>query len=218
MKKIPTPEPAPLSDASHDDLYWEAFWFHHKTKLLALLGILLLAGLGTFGWMAITTASTRAAADKLAVATDLPAFEAVAKEYPRTQAGADALLRIAALQRDAGRLQESTAAFQQFIDTFPKHSLIGGAWLGIGQNAAAGGDPKLAMTTFTELASKYPSSYAAPFALYAAAEIHLRNFERSEAQALFQKITTAHSSSYVARLATMQLSALGSEDVLATPQ
>lgn len=218
MSKETELPPAPQGEALHDDLYWDAFWFRNRTKILLVAGIVVIAGTVIFGWMALSASNAHSAATKLATASDLAAYEAIAKDYPRTPAGADALIRVAALQRDAGKFAESTSAFEQFVKQFPKHSLIGGARLGIGQNAAASGDTKLALATFREVVAKDPASYAAPFALYAAAEIHLREFQRDEARVLLQEISTAHPTSYVARLASMQLSAMGSGEAVVAPQ
>ena len=106
-------------------------------------------------------------------------------------------------------MAESTAAFEQFLQSYPKHSLAGGALLGIGQNQDASGDAAAASATFQSVADRYPTSYAAPFARYALAEIHLRDFRRDEARALFEAIQTEAPDSVVARLAAAQLARLG---------
>ena len=64
---------------------------------------------------------------------------------------ADAILLVAASNQKAGKLDESTAAFQTFLQSFPAHPLAGGALLGIGQNQDAAGNSKDAVATYQQV-------------------------------------------------------------------
>ncbi|MEI6493347.1 MAG: tetratricopeptide repeat protein, partial [Verrucomicrobiota bacterium] len=144
-----------------------------------------------------------------AEAKDIPQFEAVVKNYGGTMPSADAVLLIAAANQKAGKLDESTAAFQNFLKSFPTHPLAGGALLGIGQNQDAAGNSKDAMATYQQVVEKYPKSYAAPFAGYAQAEILLRDFRNDEAKVVLDSLVSQFPDSTIARMAAAQLTRLG---------
>jgi TolA-binding protein len=67
------------------------------------------------------------------------------------------------------------------------------------------------MATYQQVVDKYPKSYAAPFAGYAQAEILLRDFRRDEAKVVLDSLVSQFPDSTVARLASAQLSRIGSK-------
>jgi len=210
-----TPQTPPAEDAVIEEsgLEWDLFWHLHKSKiLLALVAAIGVAG-GSLVWYVSNTLTTQAAETRLATANDLSALEAVVKKYPRSMPAADALLRIAALERDAGKLDASTAAFNKFLTLFPAHPLAGGALLGIGQNQDAAGNAKEAQATFEQVAARYPKSYAAAFALYCEAEILLREFRRDEARRVLESLLVQFPGSPVANFANAQLARIGAKSV-----
>lgn len=198
--------PQPLDDPH---LKWEMFWEKNKTAILGGLVLLVVAILATIAWFIYFNVQREASQKLLAEASDIAAFQAVVEKYPKSPAAADALLRIAAAEREAGDLAKSTAAFQQFLDRFPDHSLAGGALLGIGQNQDAAGDADAAVATYQQVVTRYPQSYAAPFAAYSEAEILLRRFQRDEARRSYNMVVTQFPQSPAARMASAQLSRIG---------
>lgn len=187
-------------------LEWELFWHHNKKKIL-LGSLILLLGAGIFiAWYVSTVVTGNAAQEALADANETPALEAIVKKYPKTTAAADALLLIAAAHREQRKMQESTAAFQKFLEMFPEHPLAGGALLGIGENFDASGDSQKAINIYQQVGVQYPKSYAAPLARYSEAEILLREFRRDEARRVLDDIVTQFPQSQVAHLAAAQLS------------
>lgn len=203
--------PAPTDDTvlEANEIDLSLFWHQNKRKiLLGALAVLAVVG-GSLAWYVSSVLSTRASEAALSGATDAVGFASVAKEYRGTSAAASATMLLASALRDEGKMSESTAAFEQFLKSYPKHSLAGGALLGIAQNQDASGDAAAAAATYGQVAERYPASYAAPFASYALAEIHLRDFRRSEARALFEAIQAEAPDSVVARLAAAQMSRLG---------
>ena len=204
--------PIPNDDAviEHDGIDVAFFWHTHKNNiLLGILAVLAIGG-GSLAWYVNSTMTAKNSVAALAVANDVPQLEAVIKNYGGTMPAADATLLVAAANQKAGKLDESTAAFQNFLKSFPTHPLAGGALLGIGQNQDAAGNSKDAVATYQQVVEKYPKSYAAPFAGYAQAEILLRDFRRDEAKVVLDSLVSQFPDSVIARMAAAQLTRLGS--------
>jgi TolA-binding protein len=203
--------PIPNDDAvvEHDEIDAALFWHTHKNNiLLAVLAVLAIGG-GSLAWYVTSTLTAKNSIAALAVASEIPQLEAVIKNYGGTIPAADAMLLIAAANQKAGKLDQSTAAFHDFLKSFPAHPLAGGALLGIGQNQDATGNSTEAMSTYQQVVEKYPKSYAAPFAGYAQAEILLRDFRRDEAKVVLDSLVSQFPDSTIARLAAAQLSRIG---------
>jgi len=203
--------PIPNDDAvlEHDEIDAALFWHTHKTNiLLGILAVLAIGG-GSLAWYVNSTITAKNSVAALAAANDIPQLEAVIKNYGGTVPASDAILLVASSNQKAGKLDESTAAFQNFLKSFPAHPLAGGALLGIGQNQDAAGNSKDAMATYQQVVEKYPKSYAAPFAGYAQAEILLRDFRRDEAKVVLDSLVSQFPDSTIARMAAAQSSRLG---------
>ena len=206
--------PIPNDDAvvERDEIDAALFWHTHKKNiLLGILAVLVIVG-GSLGWYVSSTMTANNSVTALAVASDVPQFEAVVKNYGGTMPAADAMLLVAAANQKAGKLDESSAAFQNFLKSFPTHPLAGGALLGIGQNQDAAGNSKEAAATYQQVVEKYPKSYAAPFAGYAQAEILLRDFRRDEAKVVLDSLVSQFPDSVIARMAAAQLTRLGTRN------
>jgi len=201
--------PAPDEDLSV--ARWELAWEKHKKSILAAVAAAAVAGIAVLGWWINSTMAAEAAQKLLAEATGIEGYRAVVEKYPGSMPAADALMLIAAAQRDAGDPAASTAAFQEFLQKFPKHELAGGALLGVGQNQDAAGDTKSAMATYQQVVTQYPDSYAAPFAAYSEADLLLRSFQRDEARRSFNMVTSRYPQSTAARMAANQLTRLGAQ-------
>ena len=205
--------PIPTDDAviEHDGLDAALFWHTHKKSiLLGALAVLAIGG-GSLVWYVSTILADKAAVAALADANDVPQLETLIRNYGRTMPAADAMLLVAAADQKAGKWEESTGAFRNFLKSFPNHPLAGGALLGVGQNQDAAGKADDAMSTYQQVVEKYPKSYAAPFAGYAQAEILLRDFRRKEAKVVLDSLVSQFPDSIVARLAGAQLSRIGSK-------
>lgn len=209
MSNTETPViPSPLSI---DDpmLKWELFWEKNKSAILCGISLLVVGAIALGAWFIFSSLRTAAAQKLLADATGIEGYEAVVSQYPGSMPAADALLRLAAAQRDAGDIDKSTAAFQKFLETFPDHPLAGGALLGVGQNQDAKGNSDAAVVTYQQVVTQYPKSYAAPFAAYSEGEILLRRYLRDEAVRSFNMVVTQFPQSPAARMASSQLGRLG---------
>ena len=200
------PSPLPIDDPM---LKWELFWEKNKSAILGGISLLLVGAIALGAWFIFSSLRTAAAQKLLADATGIEGYEAVVSQYPGSMPAADALLRLAAAQRDAGDIHKSTAAFQKFLETFPGHPLAGGALLGVGQNQDATGNSDAAVVTYQQVVTQYPKSYAAPFAAYSEGEILLRRYLRDEAVRSFNMVVTQFPQSPAARMASSQLGRLG---------
>ena len=197
-----------LEDSS---LEWDLFWERNKFLILGVIAAIIVGGIAVAAWFAYSSTQNAAAQNLLANAKGIEDFRAVAEKFPRTMPAADALMRIAAAERDAGSMDKSTAAFREFLDRFPTHELAGGALLGIAQNQDAAGDTQSAMATCQQVVTQFPKSYAAPIAAYTEAEILLRGFQIEEARRGFNMVVTQFPTSPAARMSSGQLSRLGGQ-------
>lgn len=201
--------PQALDDST---LKWELFWEKNKSAILGAVALTLLSAIGLGAWMVYSNLRETAARKLLATASSIQDFQAVVEKYPKTMPAADALMRLAAAQREAGDLEKSTTSFQTFLKRFPEHPLAGGALLGVGQNQDASGNADAAMVSYQQVVTQYPNSYAAPFAAYAEAEILLRRFQRDEARRSFNMVLTQFPQSPAARMASAQLGRIGNSE------
>jgi TolA-binding protein len=204
-----------LEDSAFD---FDVFWQRNKSLILGGALALVVGGAALLGWF-VYSASTKAAAQNLlAVADNIAGLEAVIQKYPHSLPAADALMRLAASQREAGDTEKSTATFREFLSRFPEHPLAGGALLGVAQNQDASGDIEGAMATCQQVVTQYPQSYAAPFAAYNEAEILLRIFRRDEARRNFNMVVSQFPQSPAARMAAAQLHRIGTPPTDSTIQ
>ncbi|MEI8292893.1 MAG: tetratricopeptide repeat protein [bacterium] len=206
----PLPKPALEGHLSGDSqIEWDLFWERNKSLILFVTGAVLVGSVCLAIWFVFSTSQNVAAQKLLAESSSIEALQIVVDKFPKSRCAADALMQIASLERDAGNLEKSTAAFREFLNRFPKHELAGGALLGIAMNQDASGDEKSAMTTCQQVVTQYPASYAAPFAAYTEGEILLRGLQIDDARSRFNMVVTQFPSSPAARMSASQLSRLG---------
>jgi TolA-binding protein len=204
------PETQPIEDPA---LKWELFWERNKSVIISVFALIAFGTVAAVAWMINTKLNNEAAQALLAEAKGEEGFQAVFQKYPKSPSAADALLLLAADRREAGKLEESTAAFRLFLDKFPANQLAGGALLGIGQNQDAAGDADAAMATYQQVISQYPASYAAPFAAYSEAEILLRTLKLEEARRSYNMVVSQFPQSPLARMAASQLARINTSSV-----
>ena len=167
-----------------------AFWYLHKTKLLALAAIFVvgLLGYAIQQWMESNARATSQAA--FAKATSEDDFKKVIADYGGSVAAANAQLRLAELQRKGGKLEESTATLKAFVEQHPQHPLISGAWLGIATNQETAGKTDEALASYQKVATTYPTSYAAALALMAQARLQKDKGQIDLAKRTFEQVVT----------------------------
>ena len=185
-----------------------AFWYLHKTKIIALLAIFVigLAGYGIQQWMeGASRAASQAALAKAASEDD---FKKVIADYSGSVAAANARLRLAELQRKGGKLDESTTTLKAFIEQHPQHSLIPGAWLGVAANQEAAGKADDALATYQKVATTYPTSYAAALALLGQGRLQKEKGQIDLAKRSYEQVATQFQNSDFAQQALQQSATL----------
>jgi TolA-binding protein len=185
-----------------------AFWYLHKTKIVALLAIFVigLAGYAIQQWM--ENQARTAAESAFANAKSADDFKKVIAEHAGSVPAANARLRLAELQRKDGKLDESTATLKVFIEQHPQHPLIAGAWLGIATNHEAAGKADDALAAYQKVATTYPTSYAAALALMAQARLQKEKGQIDLAKRTYEQVVTQFQRSDFAQQALQQSASL----------
>src|SRR5436190_17404170 len=158
-----TSNPQPTSAHTGFDPY--EFWILHKTKIIAL-GVLFIVALVGYTIFTINENHSRAAAEVAYAAAKTPDdFRKVAQEHSGQPAAGNALLQLAAQLRNEGKLDEANATLHKFISEYPEHPMLAGAWLALAENAEAAGKQDDALTGYQKVLTTFPGSFAAPLAL-----------------------------------------------------
>ena len=198
---MPSPTESPQITTAPPGFDPVEFWYLHKTKILGLL-VLFLVALTAYAVQQMIerqqkVASTRAFAEAKTAAD----FEKVIAEHEGTIAAANAHLRLAELQRQEGKLDAATATLKRFVEQHPQHPMISGAWLSLGGNQEAQGKADEALVTYQKVVTTYPLSYAAPVALLAQARLQKAKGQNELAKRTYEQIITQFQNSDFAQQA-----------------
>ena len=137
----------------------DVFWEHHGTKII--IGILAVLGLGVaiYLWQRQQADQAEAAATRLATAQDKTALERIVQDYRGKEPAAQALLRLGDFEFQAGQFTEAAAAYQQFLNQYPRHALTESALLGQAAAAEAQGNFQDAQRLYAQLSAAHPQGY-----------------------------------------------------------
>jgi len=198
---MPSPSPTPPpTEIGFDPL---VFWFHHQAKILMLAGLFLvaMAAYGAYEWAHTRKLNTSAAAFSSAKTDD--DYRKVISDYSGTPAASNAQLLLANQLRNEGKFDESSSVLRDFIDKYPKHELISGAWTGLAANQEAQGKIDEALATYQKVSISYTTSFSAPVALLAQARILKAKGKTDEARRIYEQIMTQYQDSFIAQQAAM---------------
>ncbi|HWL52984.1 MAG TPA: tetratricopeptide repeat protein [Chthoniobacteraceae bacterium] len=189
----------------HDNVEPDEFWEQHKFKILAYSAVLVIAilGYGAYAWHAQSQAHASQAL--FAEATTAEQFHSVIDQYPGSIAAGDAALRLAALQREAGKYDEAIATLKALIEKQPKYPLLPAAWLSLGTTYEVKGDLDEALNTYRETAERFPSEYTAPLSMMAQGRILAQQGKTEEATRIYQDVVAQHQATASAREAMREL-------------
>lgn len=197
----PTPT-LPPEDPGFDPL---AFWIQHKTKIVLLVG-LLVVGLVTFGVSEyLRTTKAHAAQELFAKADSEEVLRKVIAEYPGTAPAGNAHLKLAEKLREAGKFDESTAILKSFTEKYPEHQLISGAWTSIAANLEAQGKAEEALSTYQKVSTGYANSFSAPAALLAQARLLIAQKKNAEAERVYEQVMTQFQDNVAAQQAAQEI-------------
>ena len=188
--------PVPFSSPPLFDVFWE----EHRQKVIGIIALVALF-VFTVGGVLIFQRSRRIAAEALfSESSNLTEWQNVITRYPRSGAAANALLLVAAAERQAHEIDRSSATYSQFLEKFPRSPLAISALLGRAFNDDAAGHPEQALDELQQAAVAYPKSYGAPFALWMRAGILARLGKTEEVTRTLQMISSQYPTSVVATL------------------
>lgn len=185
-----------------------AFGIKYKNEIAAVLIVALLAMIGFAGYWVYTERQNTGAAGLLASAKNAQDYEQIIARYPNTSAGASAYLLLAEAQRHDKKFLEANETLQAFISKQPQHDFVSTARMAMATNLESLGKSDEALSMYAQVATAFPKSYIAPFALLAQVELLKARGRIDEARRVCEAIMTQYRESAVAGEAGWQLRSL----------
>jgi tetratricopeptide (TPR) repeat protein len=174
-------QPVPTFDA-------EIFWALHKQKILIAISVLIIALLGGSVYLGLQAVTAQKAEAAYAGADSIEGWQSVISAFPSSIAAGNSYLRIGSKLREDGKYTESDAAYESFVQHFPKHPLLVAGYMGMAANAELEGHPDKAIDGYKEVAAQFSSTYMAPMALFQQARLIEAKGQLKDAQQLFESI------------------------------
>jgi tetratricopeptide (TPR) repeat protein len=166
---MPTPATTtPTPEAEFDPL---VFWIQHQSKIL-LFAVLFVVALGAYGISEhLRNKRIAAAESSLAASHTVDDYRKLISEYAGTAPAGDAHLLLAEKLRAEGKFDESAAILHSFIEKYPEHPLLSGAWTSLGATLEAQGKVDEALGAYQKVSTAYANSFSAPLALLGQARL-----------------------------------------------
>lgn len=199
---------APTSVSADPALDAHVFWHKFKGQIIGVILLTALAIIGFGAYQLYSNKQNDSAATALASAKTADDFQRVIKDYGSTPAAASAALLLADEQRKAGKLAESNATLQAFIDKHPKHELTGTAGLGIAANLEKMGKTDEALARYRQIAKDEPQSFVAPLALVSQVPLLKTKNQIDEARVAYETVINQYPQSIWAMQAMQDLRTL----------
>ncbi len=178
-------ETPPPAETGFDPL---AFWIQYKNHVLLFAAVFAVGFLGYSATEWSRRRTTLNAAELLAAANGDEGYRKVIARYPKTSAGASAMLLLAETLRTEGKYEESSTELRAFIAKFPAHPLLSGAWTGLATNQEAQGKTDEALATYQKALAAFPTSFTAPVALLGQARILRAQGKTEDAKRLYEQV------------------------------
>jgi TolA-binding protein len=200
---MPSPTPsAPAADTGFDPV---VFWFQHKSKILLLAGVFVVA-LGGYAISELVHNKRDAAAEKtLTNAKSADDYRKVISSYSGTMPAGDAYLLLAEKLRAEGKLDESSTNLHAFIDKYPEHPLISGAWTSLATNLELQGKADEALALYQKVSTNYANTFSAPLALLAQARILGAKGKIEDARRIYEQVMAQYQDNIASQQASMEL-------------
>ncbi len=142
----------------------------------------------------------------------LAASQEVIETYAGQAEAGEALMALANLHYEEGRIAEARTYFQQYLDEYPTDGPLGyGAWSGLASCLENEEQFAEAGQQFAAFAGAHPNSPFAPIALKEAGRCYELGKMPQQASDAYQKIVNEYDESSVTRFARGQLSMMGIE-------
>jgi TolA-binding protein len=192
----------PPAETGFDPL---VFWIKHQSKILLFLGLFVVA-LGAYGISEFVRNKRNASAQALlANAHSAEDYRKVITDYSGTMPAGDAYLLLADKLRGEGKLDESSSTLHTFIEKYPEHPLISGAWTSIAANLEAQGKVDEALSTYQKVSTTYANSFSAPLALLAQARLLVQKGKVEDGRRLYEQVMAQYQTNIVSQEAQMEL-------------
>ena len=146
-------------------------------------------------------------AERIAQAIDPNLLQQLAREYKGKNIGAQALLRLADVQTQAGRLVEASATYQEFLTSYPQHPLVDSAQLGQAVSLESAGKVEDAKTLYLKIVGR-PGSYTSVVAKMGAARCAEMLGKTKEARQLYEELAPVVAGTQWALPVTLRLDVL----------
>jgi TolA-binding protein len=192
----------PPADTGFDLL---VFWFHHQRKILIFVG-LVVAALAIYGISEYVQMKRNGAAQAaLATAHTVDDFRKVIADFGGTAPAGNAYLLMAAKLRADGKIDESNTALHSFIDKYPQHQMISGAWTSLAANLEAQGKTDEALATYQKVSTSFANSFSAPLALLAQGRILVAKGKPEDARKIYEQIIAQYPTNIAASQAAQEV-------------
>lgn len=122
----------------------------------------------------------------------------------------DQLYRTAIEQFGRGSLNTASMAFQQFIESYPNHTLTPEAHFSLADILYQQEDFEAALDAFKEIQARFPTADKVPDALYRIALIYIEMGEIESAVDTLERITNTYPGSIIAEIAADKLEEISS--------
>jgi len=179
----------------------ELFWAKHGRTILVGAAVAVLVAVGVIFWIISSHYTYEKSKEMLAQASDAAGWKQVVAKFPKSAAAVDARFLLAESLRQQGKVEDSTAVYQDILQASPDSPLAPGAKLGVAENALLTGKTDEALTTLREIQSGNTGGYAAPFAGYLEARILVREHKLDEARKVLSNIVSSYPQSPSAQAA-----------------
>ena len=176
---------------------FDLFWEEYRQKILLAIVVFLFLLLATGGILLLRHSRRLASESLLAQSADITSWQKVISSYPGSGAAANAMLLIAATQRQAHDVPASNNTYAQFLEKFPHHPLAISAMIGRALNDDVAGHSDQALDELQQASVAYPQSYGAPFALWMRARLLTRMGKTEDSKKTMQMISTQYPDSFV---------------------
>src|SRR5260221_8864536 len=196
-----TSPPSPAPETGFDPL---VFWVQHRQKVQLLAGLFVAALLVYFVSEFARTKKLEAAARALAEAKDTAGLRKVAGDYSGTAAAGNAHLLLAENLRKEGKLDEAVTTLRAFIDKYPDHPLISGAWTSLAATLEIQGKQDEALGAYQKVSTTFATSFSAPVALLGQARIFKQKGKVADARRLYDQLINQYRDSIFAQQATRE--------------
>jgi TolA-binding protein len=174
-----------------DQFDFEVFWAKYGKQVTGAAIAIGALGLVLLYWQHQTVTRAEEAANSLAHATDTASLQAVARDFPKSPAAAEALGRLADLYYRNGGYTEAANTYAMLIRDYPDHPL--GVSSKIGLAAALEGEGNLdgAKAQYLQIINSDPHGYLANAAKLGLARCMEIQGQKKEARQLYEELLAA---------------------------